>query len=152
MAPSKDESRAALSRSFRIYSVKFVLHIVDQCCIYLLIAGTYTPILTVTLKSLPFFSVVCTRSSIRGATLSGAILSHAPSIRSARLPSADPTPGPSALCALPSGGGSLVLSLMPSVEARQLPARERPPGVMSCSLSSCRRACVRLARFSRRAS
>jgi hemolysin III len=43
--------------SFQVYSIKVVLHVVDQCCIYLLIAGTYTPLLSITLHSDSFYSV-----------------------------------------------------------------------------------------------
>jgi hemolysin III len=43
--------------SFQVYSIKVVLHVVDQCCVYLLIAGTYTPLLSITLHSDSFYSV-----------------------------------------------------------------------------------------------
>ena len=44
--------------AFQVYSIKVVLHVIDQCCIYLLIAGTYTPILSITLHRDSFYSVV----------------------------------------------------------------------------------------------
>eukprot|EP00802_Teleaulax_amphioxeia_P022190 Tamp_22612.p1 GENE.Tamp_22612~~Tamp_22612.p1 ORF type:complete len:262 (+),score=17.93 Tamp_22612:1-786(+) len=43
--------------AFQVYSIKVVLHVIDQCCIYLLIAGTYTPILSITLHRDSFYSV-----------------------------------------------------------------------------------------------
>jgi len=41
---------------FMLYSTKYVFHILDQCAIYLLIAGSYTPVLAVTLHAQPHWS------------------------------------------------------------------------------------------------
>lgn len=42
--------------AFQAYRIKRVLHVVDQSCIYLLIAGTFTPFLAITLRDEPLYS------------------------------------------------------------------------------------------------
>jgi len=41
---------------FMLYSTQYVFHILDQCAIYVLIAGSYTPVLAVTLHAQPHWS------------------------------------------------------------------------------------------------